>query len=199
MGLLHSRADAPLRLGDRTSRAFLSERVYTQIRHTSRYICIGINMNDSYLNVIQLLPQIHRQFMEVIKKDLEGIKINDINNVQSIMLFNIGDTTLSIGDLTLSGVYIGSNVSYHVKKMVENGYLIQEHSAYDRRVSHVRVTEKGRKLREELTMTHQRRIDLLADVALSSDELQAAMSVLRLLDRFWSEVAGPGRRLPSFV
>ncbi len=156
-------------------------------------------MNDSYLNVIQLLPQIHRQFMEVIKKDLEGIKINDINNVQSIMLFNIGDTTLSIGDLTLSGVYIGSNVSYHVKKMVENGYLIQEHSAYDRRVSHVRVTEKGRKLREELTMTHQRRIDLLADVALSSDELQAAMSVLRLLDRFWSEVAGPGRRLPSFV
>ncbi len=137
--------------------------------------------------------------MEVIKKDLEGIKINDINNVQSIMLFNIGDTTLSIGDLTLSGVYIGSNVSYHVKKMVENGYLIQEHSAYDRRVSHVRVTEKGRKLREELTMTHQRRIDLLADVALSSDELQAAMSVLRLLDRFWSEVAGPGRRLPSFV
>jgi len=137
--------------------------------------------------------------MEVIKKDLEGIKINDINNVQSIMLFNIGDTTLSIGDLTLSGVYIGSNVSYHVKKMVENGYLIQEHSAYDRRVSHVRVTEKGRKLREELTMTHQRRIDLLADVALSSDELQAAMSVLRLLDRFWSDVAGPGRRLPSFV
>ena len=137
--------------------------------------------------------------MEVIKKDLEGIKINDINNVQSIMLFNIGDTTLSIGDLTLSGVYIGSNVSYHVKKMVENGYLIQEHSAYDRGVSHVRVTEKGRKLREELTMTHQRRIDLLADVALSSDELQAAMSVLRLLDRFWSEVAGPGRRLPSFV
>ncbi len=80
--------------------------------------------------------------------------------------------------------------------MVENGYLIQEHSAYDRRVSHVRVTDKGRKLREELTMTHQRRIDLLSDVALSSDELQAAMSVLRLLDRFWTDVAGPGRRLP---
>jgi DNA-binding MarR family transcriptional regulator len=137
--------------------------------------------------------------MEVVKKDLEDLKINDINNVQSVMLFNIGDTTLSIGDLTLSGVYIGSNISYHVKKMVENGYLIQEHSLYDRRVSHVRVTEKGRKLREELTMTHQRRIDLLADVALGSDELQAAMSVLRLLDRFWTDVAGPGRRLPPFV
>jgi DNA-binding MarR family transcriptional regulator len=153
-------------------------------------------MNDLYLNVIQLLPTIHRQFMDVVKKDLEGLKIHDINNVQSIMLFSIGDTTLSVGDLLLSGAYIGSNVSYHVKKMVENGYLTQEHSLYDRRVSHVRVTDKGRKLREELTMTHQRRIDLLSDVALSSDELQAAMSVLRLLDRLWTDVAGPGRRLP---
>ena len=156
-------------------------------------------MTNSYLNVIQLLPQIHRRFMDVIKKDLEGLRIQDINNVQSIMLFNIGDTALSVGELTLRGVYIGSNVSYHVKKMVENGYLSQEHSLYDRRVSHVRLTEKGRKLRENLTMVHQRRIDLLSEVALSSDELQAAMSVLRLLDRFWTDVAGPGRRSPPFV
>src|SRR6267143_5548559 len=149
-------------------------------------------MTNSYLNVIQLLPQIHRRFMDVIKKDLEGLRIQDINNVQSIMLFNIGDTALSVGELTLRGVYIGSNVSYHVKKMVENGYLSQEHSLFDRRVSHVRVTEKGRKLREELTMTHQRRIDLLSDVALSSEELQTTMSVLRLLDRFWTDAAGSG-------
>ncbi len=156
-------------------------------------------MTNLYLNVIQLLPQIHRRFMDVIKEDLDGLRIQDINNVQSIMLFNIGDTALTVGELTLRGVYIGSNVSYHVKKMVENGYLSQEHSQYDRRVSHVRLTEKGRKLREDLIMAHQRRIDLLSGVAPSSDELQAAISVLRLLDRFWTDVAGPGRRSPPFV
>ncbi len=156
-------------------------------------------MTNLYLNVIQLLPQIHRQFMDVIKEDLDGLRIQDINNVQSVMLFNIGDTALSIGELTLRGVYIGSNVSYHVKKMVENGYLSQEHSLYDRRASHVRLTEKGRKLRDDLIMAHQHRIDLLQEVALSSDELQAAISVLRLLDRFWTDVAGPGRRSPPFV
>ena len=150
-------------------------------------------MNDLYLDVIQLLPQIHRRFLDVIKLDLENLKIHDINNAQSIMLFNIGDNTLTVGDLTLRGVYIGSNVSYHVKKMVENGYLTQEHSLYDRRVSHVRVTEKGRKLREELTMAHQRRIELLSEVSLNSDELQAVTSVLRLLDRFWTDVAGRRR------
>jgi len=154
-------------------------------------------MTNSYLNVIQLLPQIHRRFMDVNKKDLEGLKIQDIDNVQSIMLFNIGDTALSVGELTLRGVYIGSNVSYHVKKMVENGYLTQEHSLYDRRISYVRLTEKGRKLREELTMAHQRRIDLLSQLTLSAEELQAAISVLRLLDRFWTDVAGQGRRSPA--
>ena len=126
--------------------------------------------------------------------DLERLRIHDINNIQSIMLFNIGDTEVSVGELTTRGVYIGSNVSYNVKKMVENGYLAQEHSPYDRRVSYVCLTEKGRKLREELTVAHQRRIDLLSQIALSSDELQAAISVLRLLDRFWTEVADLGRR-----
>ncbi len=169
--------------------------VYCAITRTAR----AWNMNTSYLTVIQLLPQIHRRFLDVIKSDLEFFKIYDINNVQSIMLFNIGDIELSVGDLTLRGVYIGSNVSYHVKKMVENGYLTQEHSPYDRRVSHVRVTEKGRKLREQLIMAHQRRIEQLSQLALGSEELQAAISVLRLLDRFWTDVAGPGRRSPSFV
>jgi len=150
-------------------------------------------MNTLYRNVVQLIGQIHRQFMEVLKVDLEGLRADDINNVQSFMLFNIGDTTLSVGELISRGVYIGSNVSYHVKKMVENGYLTQEQSLYDRRVSHVRLAEKGRKLREELTIAHQRRIELLSQIALSSDELQAATSVLRLLDRFWTDVADPVR------
>ncbi len=106
---------------------------------------------------------------------------------------------LSVGDLTLRDVYIGSNVSYHIKRMVKNGYLIQERSLHDRRVSHVRASEKGGMLQEELTKAHQRRIELLSEVALSSEELQAAISVLRFLDRFGIDVAGPRRRSPSLV
>jgi DNA-binding MarR family transcriptional regulator len=146
-------------------------------------------MYDSYLNVIQLLPRIHRLFMEMIKIDLQELDIHDINNVQSIMLFHIGDTELTMGELTSRGIYIGSNAAYNVKKMVESGYLTQEHSLYDRRVSYVRLTEKGHELREELTMIHRRRIDLPSQVALSSDDLQTATSVLRLLDQFLTDVA----------
>jgi DNA-binding MarR family transcriptional regulator len=146
-------------------------------------------MNDSYLDLIQLLPQIHRRFMNAIKLDLEELKVRDINNVQSVILFSISDTDLSIGELTSRGVHMRSNVSYNVKKMVENGYLEQEHSAYDRRVSYVRLTEKGRRLREALANAHQRRIELLSEISLSSDELQATISVLHHLDRLWTDIA----------
>ena len=150
-------------------------------------------MADEYLVLISQIERLHRHLLELVKLELERLGVLDINNVQALMLFNIGDAEMSIGELTLRGCYLGSNVSYNVKKMVENGYLAQEHSLHDRRVSYVRVTEKGRKLREELTMAHQRRIDLLSEVSLSSDELQAVISVLRLLDRFWTDVAGRRR------
>jgi DNA-binding MarR family transcriptional regulator len=154
---------------------------------------------DSYVGVIQLLQRIHRKYLENIKRDLEGLGIHDINNMQCIMLFNIGDADLSIGELTARGIYLGSNVSYNVKKMVENGYLAQTHSRHDRRVSHIRLTEKGRKLREALIMMHQRRIDALPELAPRPEDLKAAYSVVRGLDRFWTGLLDVARRPPGFV
>ena len=100
-------------------------------------------MNNIYLEVISLVERLHRQFLEVVKLELEGLRVHDINNVQAMMLFNIGDAEMTVGELTLRGCYLGSNVSYNVKKMVENGYLEHERSVHDRRSIHVRLTEKG--------------------------------------------------------
>jgi DNA-binding MarR family transcriptional regulator len=78
------------------------------------------------------------------------------NNVQAMMLFNIGDAEMTVGEPTLRGCYLGSNVSYNVKKMVENEYLACERSVHDRRSIHVRLTEKRIKLRERLSAMHRR-------------------------------------------
>ena len=69
-------------------------------------------MNNPYLEVISLVERLHRQFMEVVKLELEGSGVHDINNVQAMMLFNIGDIEMTVGELTLRGCYLGSNVSY---------------------------------------------------------------------------------------
>jgi DNA-binding MarR family transcriptional regulator len=106
------------------------------------------------------------------------------------MLFNIGDAEMTVSELTLRGCYLGSNVSYNVKKMVENGYLSHERSVHDRRTIHVRLTEKGAKLCDRLRMMHERHVEMLkGQTAISDDDLQSAAATLRRLDRFLDRVA----------
>ena len=131
-------------------------------------------MNNAYLEVISLVERLHRHFLEVVKLELEGLGIHDINNVQGMMLFNIGDAEMTVGELTLRGCYLGSNVSYNVKKMVENGYLAQQRSLHDRRSIHVRLTEKGIRLRDRLTEMHRRHAEMLPQGLLSVEDLQSA-------------------------
>ncbi|HEV2336946.1 MAG TPA: MarR family winged helix-turn-helix transcriptional regulator [Stellaceae bacterium] len=142
-------------------------------------------MTNEYLEVIGLVERLHRHFLEVVKLELDGFGIHDINNIQGLMLFNIGDAEMTVGELTLRGCYLGSNVSYNVKKMVENGYLAQERSVHDRRSIHVKLTEKGRALRDRLTGMHRRHIEMLGKTAVSDDNLQNVIVTLRRLERFW--------------
>src|SRR5918912_730977 len=119
-------------------------------------------MKTAYLDTISLIERLHRHFLEIVKLELDGLGVHDINNVQGLILFNIGDAEMTVGELTLRGCYLGSNVSYNVKKMVENGYLIQERSQHDRRSIHVRLSEKGKKLRDMLQVMHDRHIGMLS-------------------------------------
>jgi DNA-binding MarR family transcriptional regulator len=138
-----------------------------------------------YYDVIALTERLHRQFLEVVKLELDTLSVHDINNIQGMLLFNIGDAEMTIGELTLRGCYLGSNVSYNVKKLVENGYLSQERSAHDRRSIHVRLTDKGAKLRDRLQDMHQRHVRMLDRTAITDEDLTNAAVTLRRLERLW--------------
>ncbi|HEV2188084.1 MAG TPA: winged helix DNA-binding protein [Stellaceae bacterium] len=142
-------------------------------------------MENNYLEVISLVERLHRYYLEVVKLELDGLGIHDINNGQGLMLFNIGDAEMTVGELTLRGCYLGSNETYNVKKMVENGYLAQERSVHDRRSIHVRLTDKGSKLRDRLHQMHQRHVEMLNQTAITDEDLNAASVTLRRLERFW--------------
>ena len=149
-------------------------------------------MDDhEYTGVISLIERGHRHFLEIVKLELDALGIHDINNVQVLMLFNIGDAEMTVGELSLRGCYLGSNVSYNVKKLAENGYLAQERSMHDRRSIHVRLTEKGLKLRGQLISMHQRHIAMLDRTAITEQELQATTETLRRLERFWIRALDP--------
>jgi DNA-binding MarR family transcriptional regulator len=154
------------------------------------FVADGARM-DEYFRVISLVERLHRQFLELVKLELDGLGVRDINNVQGMMLFSIGDAEMTVGELTLRGCYLGSNVSYNVKKMVENGYLAQHRSLHDRRSVHVHLTERGRKLRDNLTEMHRRHFEMLSQAGLSAEHFQAVGVMLSRLEQFWIRAAGP--------
>lgn len=149
-------------------------------------------MSSPYYDSINLIERLHRQFLDVLKVELERAGIFDINNVQSMILHNIGTDELTVGELTMRGYYLGSNVSYNVKKMVENGYLVQERSIHDKRSVRVKLSDKGRKLNDGITQLYKRHEEKLSGAGLPNSRLESMNHVLRDLETFWGEQMGAG-------
>jgi DNA-binding MarR family transcriptional regulator len=156
-------------------------------------------MKAEYLETIGLIERLHRHFLEIVKLELDGIGVHDINNVQGLILFNIGDAEMTVGELTLRGCYLGSNVSYNVKKMVENDYLVQERSEHDRRSIHVRLSDKGKALRDKLNVMHDRHIGMLGQTQIKPEDLQAACVAMKRLERFWTRASDLLQRPTAFT
>jgi DNA-binding MarR family transcriptional regulator len=149
-------------------------------------------LTTPYYDAINLIERLHRQFLDVLKVELERANIFDINNVQSMILHNISTDELTVGELTVRGYYLGSNVSYNVKKMVENGYLVQERSIHDKRSVRVRLSDKGRKLNEAMTALYKKHEEKLSGAGLANSRLDSMNHVLRDLESFWSAQVGTG-------
>lgn len=150
-------------------------------------------MKEQYLITIRLIERLHRRFLDVIKAELDRLGIEDINNVQTLILSNISADQLTVGELTVRGYYLGSNVSYNVKKLVENGYLIQERSSHDRHMTRVRLSDKGLDLTAKIEELYQRNADAIGDGIATGEQLQELNNVLNGLERYWSRIVNFAR------
>src|SRR5438105_4769087 len=118
----------------------------------------------SYLESLTLLERLHRQLLDVIKDELDRRDEREINSVQALLLFNIGDQELTAGELRTRGHYLGSNVSYNLKKLVESGYIHHERSDADRRAVCIRLADKGQRIREMVASLFERQLVSLGPV-----------------------------------
>ncbi len=144
-------------------------------------------MTTPYYESIQLIERLHRHFLDVLKVELDKKNIQDINNVQCMILYNVGEEEMTVGELTIRGYYLGSNVSYNVKKMVENGYLIQERSVHDKRSIRVRLSEKGIELRNMISAMFDRHEGQIEGTEITNDCLTELNKTLKMLERFWAQ------------
>ena len=72
-----------------------------------------------YLEALTLVERLHRRLLDVIKDEFDRRGRSDVNSVQALLLYNIAGKELTAGELRTRGYYLGSNVSYNVKKLVE--------------------------------------------------------------------------------
>jgi DNA-binding MarR family transcriptional regulator len=149
-------------------------------------------MQVEYLEVVALAEKLHRQFLEVIQLELDIRGIRDINNVQALILHNIGDTEMTVSELMWRGCYLGSNVSYNLKKLTETGYVEQSRSPHDKRVTMVRLSAKGAELCAMLKEMNDRHVASLSQGNLKSEDLAICRQTLRSLQQFWSHAVEPG-------
>src|SRR4029434_4759798 len=141
-----------------------------------------------YLDALTLVERLHRRLLDVIKDEFDRRGRADINSVQALLLYNIGDKELTAGELRTRGYYLGSNVSYNLKKLVEMGYLDHQRSRIDRRSVRIKLTDKGREVREIVDTLYQEHLASVAQVGgIDGDEFAMLNRSLQRLERFWTD------------
>ncbi len=146
------------------------------------------DLKGRYLVSLKLVERLHRLLLDVIKDEFERVGRADVNSVQALLLYNIGDAELTAGELTSRGYYLGSNVSYNLKKLVDAGYIHHERSTTDRRSVRVSLTEKGQDVSKVINGLFQRQLRSLEQVGgIGQDDLETLNKALIRLERFWTD------------
>ncbi len=141
-----------------------------------------------YLECLSLVERLHRLLLDVIKDEFERLGVLEINSVQALLLFNIGENEVTAGELKSRGYYQGSNVSYNLKKLVDLGYMHHQRSEVDRRSVRVRLTEKGRRLRTMLNELFARHAEGLERRGIIGAEgMEAINANLKRMERYWTD------------
>ena len=145
-------------------------------------------IRPQYLEALTLVERLHRRLLDVIKDEFDRRGRSDINSVQALLLYNIGDKELTAGELRTRGYYLGSNVSYNLKKLVEMAFLDHQRSSVDRRSVRIKVTEKGREVRDIIEGLYQKHVRTVEQVGgINAEEFSTLNKSLHRLERFWTD------------
>src|SRR5919107_4497181 len=141
-----------------------------------------------YLDALTLVERLHRRLLDVIKDEFDRRGRSDINSVQALLLYNVGDKELTAGELRTRGYYLGSNVSYNLKKLVEMGFLDHQRSRVDRRSVRLQLTQKGQDVRDIVDALYQKHVRTIEQVGgITADEFATLNKSLHRLERFWTD------------
>ena len=147
-----------------------------------------LSIGESFLKSLSLLEQAHRRLHDVVKDDLERGGERSLTGVQALLLYEIGEDDAPASVLRARGAFAGTSLSYNVKKLQEGGYLVQTRSEDDKRTVTLRLTERGKKVRNRVAKLFEKQASALEPTAsVRPDDLSQLNKTISRLERFWSD------------
>lgn len=149
---------------------------------------INADVKPLYLEALTLVERLHRRLLDIIKDEFDRRGRDDLNSVQALLLYNIGDKELTASELRTRGYYLGSNVSYNVKKLVEMGYLHHARSRVDRRSVRISLTVQGREVHDIVAGVYEKHMRTIEPIGgISTDDFRRLNQSLGRLERYWTD------------
>jgi DNA-binding MarR family transcriptional regulator len=146
------------------------------------------SFHGEYQQALRLIERLHRLLLDVIKDEFDRQGGIDLNSVQALLLYNIGDSELTAGELKTRGYYLGSNVSYNLKKLVDMGYIHYKRSETDRRSVRVSLTEKGKEACDIVHNLYERQMGSIETVGeIRQEDVRDLNRALVRIERFWTD------------
>lgn len=168
----------------------------TKLHHSmsnaqKRQLFLNDNSNTlldyKYRDMISYIERLHRLIVDVIKTELERHNIQSVNAVQALIIHNISDSEITVGELKTRGYYLGSNVSYNLKKLVENDYVSYAKSHIDRRSMRIKLTKEGWKICDIINQLYQRHTEKISkEKILNEESLDQLCSLYGDIEDFWN-------------
>ena len=137
---------------------------------------MGNEKNDQSLKLFIVLSRAYRAVNEHVNKRIQRYGLNPTEFAVLELLFHKGDQPLQqIGGKILLA---SGSMTYVIDKLEKKEYIRRVACAEDRRVTFAQITEKGKKLIEQVFPAHHNEIDRLMSV-LSEEEKDTAIELLK--------------------
>lgn len=98
---------------------------------------------NNYFQLVRLCESTYKAFLDSLKCALFDLEINNLSPIQALIILNLGENEINIKDFIRCGYYSGTNVTYNLNSLVENGYMLSIKNPGDARSRRISLSEKG--------------------------------------------------------
>lgn len=141
----------------------------------------------TFSNLLQVIEKIDHLRHLLVQEALDRADLSGVTSVQGYIVARIEDSDrVPAGDFYRRGLYLGSNVSYNLNKLIEANLLTKFQDKDDKRVFRVSITSAGKEVRRVVRATERQLADRLAKVMGQPLDLPAFHRNLNELENFLS-------------